>query len=436
MILVRDSRTAFLLIISPAWVSGKGDQMKIFMPRIIQTFLILSSAFIVYACVGAEEDSKASTNRLNIGVEEQKIASEVEAKLVHQQSPWRVSSAKSSKTSIKFNKIHFLDERNVYAVSFKDIYKFSENENAWMKVSSLPDFGGTDLVVKSASISFVVGYFVDPSSSRPNSYGHVLRTEDAGISWKSVYSSSPIIFTKIAASSRQSMLAVGRRKVSDQPNKSFNLVLVSDDSGRKWTDVSEGLNGITTTDGGSPNDYLTDALIDNDGTISVVSLRGKIYESKDLGKSWDLIFNLQDEPEQTGIQRLGRLKNGNYWIAGGAASEEGVWSVIVIQTSKEAWSRSRLGGYYFSDLVFLSDSNIIAAGAYPDNGNTDPDEDGKGVILHSSNAGADWSVVHQGNTEGGAYQSIFKANDHKLIVAGKYGEILVIEQSPTVMKSH
>lgn len=206
------------------------------------------------------------------------------------------------------------------------------------------------------------------------------------------------------------------------------MVLLTNDKGQTWVDVSEKLNQIEVSGVGQVADYVTNVIFSKGKGVVVLSLRGKIYNTIDQGKSWSLISKIDDEPAQTGIHDFGILDDGRFWMSGGTVSIEGKWGMIAVMNKRLGWDRYRLNGYYFADVEFLSNNEVIVCGAIVAKNNFGgASELDKAVILYSKDSGKTWKTIHESKTSNG-FSSITKLSGHKLFIAGNSGDEIFLER--------
>lgn len=346
------------------------------------------------------------------------------------------SSLKVKKIQLSENEdirnVYFYDQNVGYAIATTNIlYKTTNGGNSWEKVNSF-------LNVAVANIFFVTpaeGFAIALKSVKDNSFGaniesQILKTDDGGRNWKIVYSSESTILQKLVFNSSGMGAAVGRKNIASPELDSINFVLLSNDKGHTWAEVSEKLNQIAVNERRRVEDYLTDVTFSEDKSIVALSLRGNIYNTTDNGNSWKVVANLVNESQQIGIYHLGGLGNGKFAVIGGTKSpDHGTEAIIGILDKNLDWDRYRLNGYYLADVEFLSNDEVIAAGSIISENNSGSAKGlSKGVILYSSDTGKNWSVIHE-TTLSTEFTSIAKLSAHKMFIAGKRGSGIFIEKS-------
>jgi photosystem II stability/assembly factor-like uncharacterized protein len=343
---------------------------------------------------------------------------------------WNVKTVQIVKFGSLEN-VYFLDENvgitNSYAKFVTTFYKTTDSGKSWGKISSIKDFSVDGISFVSLTEGFLVASKLKPSSSPTENGSYIMKTEDGGQNWETVFSAVDISFYKIAFNSDGMGLAVGRKSTPTKYDSS-NFVLLTNDKGQTWTDVSDNLNKTAVKPNGRVEDSITNIAFSKDKGIVILSLRGKIYNSSDQGKSWSLISNIEDEPPQTGIYNFGILDDGRFWMSGGTVSIEGKWGMIAVMNNRLDWDRYRLNGYYFSDIEFLSNNEVIACGAVvAENNFGGASESDKAVILYSNDSGKAWKTIHESKTSSG-FTSITKLSEHKLFISGNNGNEVFLER--------
>jgi photosystem II stability/assembly factor-like uncharacterized protein len=345
-------------------------------------------------------------------------------------SLWKVETAQNA-VSLGLDDVYFFDEHTGYAYSNSNlgsaIFNTTDGGKSWEKISSLEDFVIQDLFFFNQSDG--IGAMSRLSSPENGSY--LMRTKDGGKNWEQIYSTHNERFRKITFNPEGLGMVVGSKSTS---NKWFSthLVLLTKDGGKTWVDISENLNSIALNSAGRIDDSLVDTLFSRDNTIFVLSTTKRIYESSDEGKSWKLHSKLLNEPAQTGIRSFGKLDDGKLWLAGGAISEEGKWGMVAISNNRLGWDTYRLNDYYFSDVKFLSENEVVACGVIVAKHNFGgANEQNTGVILYSTDSGKSWSIIHK-SQRSNKFNSITKISENKLFVTENNGTGVFLEKTSNV----
>lgn len=345
-------------------------------------------------------------------------------------SSWNIKTAPFSKTGSLEN-VYFLDENigfaNSYTKFVTTFYKTIDGGKSWKKLSSIKDFSVDDISFISTTEGFLVASKLKPSSLPVENGSVIMRTIDEGQNWETVYSSVNTSFSKLLFNSDGLGIAIGRTS-TPTPYDSENLILLSNDSGQTWTDFSKNLNTKAAKANGRVEDSLTNAIFPKNKEIVVLTLRGKIYKTLDKGTSWTLVSQLDNEPPQTGIDHFGELEDGRFWVSGSTVSIEGKWAMIAVMNNSLDWDRYRLNGYYFADVEFLSNNEVIACGAIVGENNFGGgSESDDAVILFSNNSGKTWRTIHKSNRSNG-FTSIIRLSENRLFVGGNNENGVLLEK--------
>ena len=381
---------------------------------------------IIGCTAGSSQESAASSTNLT-NIQAPNIPVREKESVVHQKNitNWNAKSTQIVRDA-DIKSLYFYNETVGYAItSTGSLYKTSNSGEAWVKISSIKNITPNDIFFISPSEGFIIAYKQTSQSVIGNYESFILKTEDGGKNWNTIYSLKSALLEKMTFNSDGRGLAVGLNQELHQSN----FVLLTNDRGQNWTDISGKLNEIAVKKSGRVEDYLTDVTYSEHKGIVTLSLRGKIYNTTDEGKTWNLLSSLIDEPSQTNINHIGSLDDGILWIAGGTISVEGKWGVIAITSDYLNWDKYRLNGYYFSDAKFLFRNEVIACGSIvaPNNFSIKNDLD-KGVILYSSDSGKNWMIVHKSQMSN-KLTSVSKLSENKLFVAGKNGIGILVERN-------
>lgn len=352
----------------------------------------------------------------------------IEAKVVGQDNnSWRFEIVKTDKglENLSFVKqnIAFASNSSNFVTSF---YKSTDDGRSWNKISTLENYYVNNIFFYTPTEGFALVHKVSSSQPKDSDKNCILKTNDGGITWDKILSSDINSFSKIILNNNGIGVVVGRK--SPSTFEANNLVLLTADFGKTWGEVSESLNQLVKETNAQVSDYLADAIISNDKII-VLSICGRIAQTIDFGNSWELVSELNDELPQTLIQHFGVLEKEKFWLSGAANSIEGTWGLIAINKSKSNWERYKLDDYYFSDIRFLTDNEIIAAGFLISRNNLRGiSKEDVGVILSSSDSGKTWSIIYSDQSSN-QFHSIAELNKHKFYVVGDNGIGVIIEKN-------
>lgn len=269
-----------------------------------------------------------------------------------------------------------------------------------------------------ANIAYAGGsQYTDDSAA-----GIIIKTEDAGESWTTIYEGENI--QTIAFVNSQKGFAAGFA----------NTIKKTEDGGASWREINVGSdvyqyisirfwdenNGViiymtqdfepearTTTDGGetwnlslnAPDNLMVKMNYADENTLFAVGFGGSVYKSTDAGYSWDLI---KSGPE---------INLGVFFkdaMNGVVAGEEG--DLYITNDGGLSWEDSLYTGYHhFYGLNWKGDK-ILAAGT---------DED----IYFSEDNGETFNQVFDGSSDDQMYEIALFADNSGLIV-GSGGKVI------------
>jgi len=341
---------------------------------------------------------------------------------------WKITARQPAENP-KIENTFILDENNRFGLYYEkfitDFYKTSDGGTSWEKQSTLKDFNVTDFYFISPNEGFLAANKLKPSSFPMDNGCLVMKTEDGGKNWENVFNDVNCVFNKINFDKDGIGIVVGRKDVTKPVMDSNHFVLISKDKGKTWTDISEKLNLIEVSPQKQVADFSTNVIFSKKYGIVILSSKGKIYKTLDESKSWSLVSKVMDEPAQTGFRDLGILPDETIWIGGGAATIEGHWGVIALMNSRSGWESNRLNGYYFSDVEFVSNNEVIAAGRISNFGGKD-EEPMKGVILYSTDRGKNWTTLYKTQTKE-LFTAIYRISAKKYLITSKTNEEIILE---------
>ncbi len=322
---------------------------------------------------------------------------DVDSKLKKPTSSWNVDVRPGPNEAI--NEINFSNSSSGWALGDRALYLTADGGNTWKQLH-LPI--SQDACIVSAyfvnnDTGWVASHLCERDVEGRWDFLRVIQTTDGGQSWRTQYEADHVWPSRLWFADQNNGWLVGSKYRREEPFVAA-LVLRTIDGGRNWLDVSSGINATIKNEVAAKNlpsyDETEDFVLEPDNSVSVLTVRGNIFKTQDHGASWQKVFRLTDEPQQTALVSLGTY-GGKYYIGGGTASIEGVWGIFLQQQSPSSWFRYRLTGISFNNVMMLSDGRVLASGAIPKNKRVDPENQTDGVILYSQDSGRSWQIIYR-----------------------------------------
>lgn len=360
----------------------------------------------------------------------------IQATVNDAKSPWSVQASTIGKDS-ELGFIYAVDENSLMSMSLLGdyiIYKSLDAGENWKKFSVLPDYGIYSLSFFNSAEGISTAYKSDPRADSSLRTLTVLRTEDGGLNWKPVYEVSLETTLNLQTDKDKTAVILGQKCILDcLPDKAghfTNLLLISQDKGENWTDMSETLNKYLNNSAKPSNELLNSVIISGDKGIIGVSNKNNFYKTTDFGKSWKEITNISyDVPPMIIASKFGELPDNKLWATGSSRSVEGQMALLSVSENRNSWNTYFLNDYYFFDVDFLSATEVIAiAYKYPPQTNNKGQKP-LGSVLSSDDGGKTWSVVYEMPDSGEInLNSIIKLSNQKLIINGSKTNLIMSKQ--------
>lgn len=251
----------------------------------------------------------------------------------------------------------------------------------------------------------------------------ILHTTDGGATWEVQYSKLATQFARVVFVNEQEGWVTGGQLVKDETQHYQPLIMRTNNQGNYWGDVSNDLNAYAA------NGYLTDIYTGEPSKALLVDSNNKFFSTTTGGQNWKVLRKLTKLEPQVSIQKVGVYSGSRVWALGGTDGREGTWTTLAVQEGNNSWTVYKSFDILLNDAVFISDEDVIACGSIKTNDR--PLFDGgaaESVILHSSNAGRNWSVVYR-NPQVGAINALAVINADNIWAVGDDGLILRLKTS-------
>jgi photosystem II stability/assembly factor-like uncharacterized protein len=306
----------------------------------------------------------------------------------------------------------FLSASHGWIVSEKGFpYKTTDGGRTWqqVKAEALANIPITGLFFVSNDLGWLV--------QRDKNESRLINTTDSGQTWQAQYSLQRSNIKRVRFASAEEGWAVGIRfsGSNDTPSGS-SVILYTSDQGKHWTDMSENLRRVTS------DNHLTDVYAVAPSKALVLTSGGTVISTEDGGRNWRQVIDIPDKP-QTFFSRLGISGGNQLWALGGADSTEGMWGLLVHIEAEKAWKKFRVE-CFLNDAVFLSEDEIYVCGHMRTDAPHFPEV---GVILHSTDGGHSWRIVHR--IQGSSIKAMSLVNSNLIYAISDNGLFLRLEPS-------
>jgi photosystem II stability/assembly factor-like uncharacterized protein len=253
-------------------------------------------------------------------------------------------------------------------------------------------------------------------------------TQDGGKTWNTLHEENDVSVSSIYFhDDKNGWLAGARFK---NPSSFAPLLLHTSDGGAGWKDVSDGIYTSLAQRKDqirSPTHDDAQQLISGIGGALVVATgRLKIFTSGDNGLRWSEVGSIADDDRlQTALVGFGVLGD-KYWMAGGAFSEEGIWSVLARQQNEKSWIRYSVEGVYLKHFYPIDQQKVLACGSLSEiSGSTRKPP--VGVIVASLDGGKSWKIIHE-DPQIERFNFLTTDQSERLWVSGTGGILLRLER--------
>lgn len=361
-------------------------------PKCVLALLCLFSVSCAWPALDSAPAQTAPPNTVMNITEVNSVLSEEKT------SPWTINFTRVGGAGGTFKHLFFLNGSQGWAAGKSAVYKTDDGGRSWKPVEFSPPAGAeiADIKFINDSLGWMVLEKRAPDSKYRENHFWVFQTRDGGQTWQLNHEEQAALARQVVFSDGKNGWLTGVRYAGISPLRFNLLVLHTSDGGQHWADVSEGLNRLALGGKDSVNDWITGIVPEGQSEATLLTLRGKVFQTADSGRLWRQVANITGEPPQVCLCDLGIKTDGRLWVAGGAYSVvEGVGSSLLIENRKDSWTRYRLGGVQMIDVLFSQGDEIMAAGSAPaDKTGRDPRRK-EGTILYSPDGGHTWSIIYR-----------------------------------------
>jgi len=247
----------------------------------------------------------------------------------------------------------------------------------------------------------------------------IMHSADGGDTWAVQHNGKGAQIERIRFFHNTEGWAVGIRFVRREVLQAVPFILYTNRQGQWWTDVSERLRPDRPVNG------ITDVHSVKASEATIVTVHGRLFRTTNGGADWHELSSFEHESTSTYFGRLAQTPSGYFWLLGGSDNWEGMSGFLAKQQSDGSWVSFQVDSY-FRDGLFVSDKDIVVCGhTRPDGKPIVFGGHAEGVILRSSDAGQNWSVVYQ-NKNSASFNAL-AVNGGAAWVVGENGLVVRIE---------
>lgn len=309
---------------------------------------------------------------------------------------WSCVMVRAGEPRDSFTKIQFADSRAGWAAAEAGgIAKTSDGGKTWVREAISLPFGA---YIRSMWLStaerawLLIQRTPEDYLDYKGSESWVMHTSDSGRVWDVQSNGAALELYDVLFPDQKVGWIVGGRRTKRKILQSDVIVLRTTDQGQSWTDLSEPLNRTL----GIPPD--SDAVVavckTSAGGMAILTAERRLLVSAVGSDEWRQVLELEGEPQQTIMQKLGQIDKERFWLSGGADSIEGRWGLLLLMESASSATNVRVPGVFFKDVVSLSEKKFLACGSISaDSGSADSSPKKEGIILYSEDGGKNWSLM-------------------------------------------
>jgi photosystem II stability/assembly factor-like uncharacterized protein len=310
------------------------------------------------------------------------------------------SDWKTTRTNIgnrePISAITFINERVGWACSKKKIYKTEDSGETWKSFKI--DFVGKGTIGFFQFTNDLQGWLIIEEANRDNYSKNdrirIYRTADSGKSWKLTHSEMSISFRDAQFTNENGWL-VGMKFVRDGASERAPFVLYFSNQSDVWTDVSDPVKNLSYDPDYRAGDLpsLNRLTIKDANCVVAVNKPGKIFQSCDRGKNWQILDSLDNFPPQSsyGPQQIG-FQHDFIWTIESAGAIDGLGTILTIIPLSEYGEKQLLSlPNYIRQGFAVSASEFFLVGE--SNDVSKKGQATKGIILHTTDSGETWKKI-------------------------------------------
>lgn len=255
-----------------------------------------------------------------------------------------------------------------------------------------------------------------------DNHAWLFETSDGGKSWLKRTDLGGVVLNDFDFANEKIGWIVGRKYAGVNPIRFEIFILVTNDGGKSWREVSKSLNKTVSEYQKTINQSIG-AVAYSEGQITLVSAGRQIFQTADFGENWIYVADLPDNLfESAGVKRIGYLETGLLWFTFGQYHYGGAMGILISQVNNH-WEQNELENVYFSAGAYLSSEEVVVCGF-----KTQKNKKPVGIILHSSDRGRIWTTLFKSNQTDGIWN--LQVLDNSTVIAWDgAGNIYILDRS-------
>lgn len=334
---------------------------------------------------------------------------------------WKIRGQRID-TKDKLFGINFIDSQNGWIAGERLAYRTVDGGGQWERIdfNTPANFIIRKIVFVNPSIGWVL---LERSGFDPEKKEiWLMHTADAGRSWQVQLKRAGAFDPGISFADEERGWLIFN--VYTHPGRYSSTILQTTNQGQTWKDVSEPLLKMLGADNKECcTPKVSSVVADSERVATLLTYSGRLFSTMDGGSNWKEIISPCAENKLSYLGKLfGKKESGYLWMADGAFSLEGAWGKIYEQQANGSWLRYELPDFALSGAVYISESQVLAAGSLIDR----YEGTRSGAILYSSDSGRTWSIVYR-NEQITAMRALTSTDSNHVWAVSENGLIVKLE---------
>lgn len=233
-----------------------------------------------------------------------------------------------------FHAAQFVDGRNGWVSNEKSMYSTTDGGKTWRHLPlrlALDSRVSSFFFVDNAKGWMTVVNHADAERYALGNSSRILASSDGGRSWtEQANFPDEVDIGCIKFLNRSEGLAVGARVIDGKPAYNELFVVMTNDGGKKWHNISEKVKRAIRNDSGVASDYAHNLEWSFPSRVLLLTRAGRIISSSDQGLTWKCLVQFKDQRPNGSISSTGYFRllldpHGSICVTAGSEGEEGYW---------------------------------------------------------------------------------------------------------------